>query len=1534
MKAKKVWFLLFLFTLFICLNFFGNQKIKQDLLNNERVQLIETSSNGNHIDPEWIELWGKDKQDEGHCIELDSSGNIYVAGFTNFSSSKKQDMLLIKYNSAGEELWNFTWGGNGDDVCNDIGIDSINNIYLAGSTNSYGGGGMDAVLLKINSSGDLEWYRTFGGSKYESYSSIAIDSSGDIWVVGMVTITSMLGDETNIKIDRYDDLGNRDSITNWGMLGNDYCTSIALDSNDEIWVVGYNERSDEILLLKFNKQGSNQKFFHWGFYNDGIPTDIAIDSSDNMFLGGYFYNGVVNNLDLFLIKVNSTGYFHWRYEWGGTGNDRSFGVVLDSNENVYFSGSTSSIGQGLEDVCLLKYSNNEGVQLFNATWGGNSNESGLALKCDSSNNIYITGFTHSYGAGSSDLFLLKSLPFYEINIINPKKTQFFGLISPTFQIEIDPQFNYRWYTVNDGIPYNFSWTSGTINQTEWDMLEDGQVLINIYANNSLGDKISGGVCITKDTIIPQITINSPETNQLFGIPTIDFALDIIEINLNTTWYTLNDGFNYEFLGTNGTIDQNTWDLCENGTVSIKFYANDSIGHTTFEEVVVRKDTSSPNITIISPSQYQLCGEDTISYNISITGSTIDKRWYSLNGGLIYFFSGLNGTINNDAWDICGNGSVSIGFYANNSVGNTALEEVIVYKDVLGPNVSIISPTENQIFGGSTFDFHLAIEEGNLDSTWYSLNEGLTNYTFNGIIGTIEQSAWNDKEDGIVILRFYANDSFGNFGYTQTQIIKDTTPPYIKIHYPIQNDIFSNITFSFNLTINDLHSQSTWYTINDGFKNFFLGTNGTISQTVWDLCENGTATIKFYANDSVGNTAFEEVVVYKDSFAPIISIFSPTENTVFGNFTFDFSLIVSEPNLDTMWYTLDGGITNYFFAGFNGTLDQGAWDDCDNGKVYLRFYANDSAGNIAFKEVEVFKTLVLTPKMAYAIIVGVSNYPGTLDDLMYCRSDAITMQTLLRSQYNFKPENMILLTDAQATRSAIFDAFTTIKNQMGSDDIFFFSFSGHGGEAPSLRQFICPYDSIPANPQKYIFDLELDLLLDQLPCEEKIVLIDACNSGGFISEVQASNRFIMTACQTSQLSWETSELRHGVFSFFFYDSMFVASDSNNDGVRSLEEQFSYARAETISYMLGNGELQQPVKYDGISGQAVLFPSIGGLSLVPIGNELHYSFNVYGHGLLNCLNITVCSIYQNISLKIVDLRAFTPSNTGFGYYSGIIQLEEGFNVSGYEIRAEIQEYSLITIVETFGDSDNDGLYDILEISNNMNPSLNDTDSDGLNDYDEFYGITNPTLNDTDNDGLLDGEEVNIFFTNPLNNDTDSDNLSDFNEIYSFFTNPLIGDTDADGLLDGEEVNIFFTNPLDNDTDADGLLDGAEINIYNTNPLNEDSDSDTMPDGWEVDCSLNPLVDDTILDPDSDDLVNIFEYQHNTNPQNPDTDLDGWTDGDEVLVYDTDPLDPDDHPSSPTPPTPPSAAIPGYDLIILISIVGWISLVFIRKKKFELA
>jgi hypothetical protein len=64
---------------------------------------------------------------------------------------------------------------------------------------------------------------------------------------------------------------------------------------------------------------------------------------------------------------------------------------------------------------------------------------------------------------------------------------------------------------------------------------------------------------------------------------------------------------------------------------------------------------------------------------------------------------------------------------------------------------------------------------------------------------------------------------------------------------------------------------------------------------------------------------------------------------------------------------------------------------------------------------------------------------------------------------------------------------------------------------------------------------------------------------------------------------------------------------------------------------------------------------------------------------------------------------------------------------------------------------------------------------------------------------------------------------------------------------------------------MNDGQEVSTYHTDPLNSDSDRDDMKDGWETDYSLNPLVDDSGGDSDSDGFTNLQEYEFQMNPQN---------------------------------------------------------------------
>ncbi len=175
------------------------------------------------------------------------------------------------------------------------------------------------------------------------------------------------------------------------------------------------------------------------------------------------------------------------------------------------------------------------------------------------------------------------------------------------------------------------------------------------------------------------------------------------------------------------------------------------------------------------------------------------------------------------------------------------------------------------------------------------------------------------------------------------------------------------------------------------------------------------------------------------------------------------------------------------------------------------------------------------------------------------------------------------------------------------------------------------------------------------------------------------------------------------------------------------------------------------------------------------------------------------------------------------------------------------------------------------------------------------------DTDGDDITDTYEKYVYGTNLDEPDTDGDGLNDYHEIFTSLTDPTNADVDGDSLPDGWEIQYGlnpFIDDSQNDLDSDGLTNVQEYNL-GTNPNNSDSDSDGMPDGWEITQNFNPLYfTDSTADADGDGLTNLEEYIEGTNPHLSDTDEDGYGDGYEIdpnLPYDSsDPTDPNSIPS----------------------------------------
>ncbi|MFX0083386.1 MAG: hypothetical protein ACFE94_16695, partial [Candidatus Hodarchaeota archaeon] len=172
-------------------------------------------------------------------------------------------------------------------------------------------------------------------------------------------------------------------------------------------------------------------------------------------------------------------------------------------------------------------------------------------------------------------------------------------------------------------------------------------------------------------------------------------------------------------------------------------------------------------------------------------------------------------------------------------------------------------------------------------------------------------------------------------------------PTIIIYEPTNNSLFSDTSPNYNLTTTDPQGiNTTWYQLNnstDWSGNFtFSGSTGQIDQNAWDLFGNGTVTILFYANNTLGEESFNWITVRKDIIAPVITINSPTPNQLFGTISPDYDVTITDPSgLNTTWYQLHNGTDwsgNFTFSGSTGQIDQGAWDLFGNGTVTIRFYA--------------------------------------------------------------------------------------------------------------------------------------------------------------------------------------------------------------------------------------------------------------------------------------------------------------------------------------------------------------------------------------------------------------------------------------------------------------------------------------------------------------------------------------------------------------------------------------------------------------------
>ncbi|MBK6642762.1 MAG: T9SS type A sorting domain-containing protein [Bacteroidetes bacterium] len=289
-------------------------------------------------------------------------------------------------------------------------IPTVDSCYLAaGATTSFGVGNYDALLIKLNSFGDTIWTKTFGTPGNEGF--YFIQQTNDLGFIA-TGFTSSIGN-TDVLLVKTDSVGNVQWSKTYGGsvdMEQSYCVQQTFDNGYIIEGVtqSFGVGQDDVYLIKVDSVGNLQ----WSKTYGGTNYDLR-NSVRQTYDGGYILAGQTLSFgaggDLFLIKTDSVGNLLWSKTYGGPGNEYGSEIQITSDSGYVIVGYTSSFGAGSYDIYLIR-TDEVGDTLWTKAYGGIGFESMGSVQQLNDNGYIISGSTDSFGNGLFDFYLIRLDP--------------------------------------------------------------------------------------------------------------------------------------------------------------------------------------------------------------------------------------------------------------------------------------------------------------------------------------------------------------------------------------------------------------------------------------------------------------------------------------------------------------------------------------------------------------------------------------------------------------------------------------------------------------------------------------------------------------------------------------------------------------------------------------------------------------------------------------------------------------------------------------------------------------------------------------------------------------------------------------------------------------------------------------------------------------------------------------------------------------------------------------------------------------------
>jgi uncharacterized delta-60 repeat protein len=356
----------------------------------------------------WEHTFGGALQDKAYGIASLPDDGLIVVGNSRSQQSLEYNAWILRLSRDGKILWERSFGGSSSDQLYAVASTPDGGVVVAGHTRSKGAGKSDVWILRLNLDGELLWERTFGGLENDRARTIDAMADGGFVIAGMTqSYGSPQGDAWIIKLDSK---GRRQWDRSYGGNEEYAIFSIAALPDSSAIATGYTNKGKshgfELWVIRLSSHGDRiwDRHYGRGIFDAGTAILPAVD-------GGAMVAGVTSDDgfqgdDAWIIRLDASGHVIWDQTFGGPKPDSAWSVVEMPGTGYAVTMATLSYGAGSSDawvICL----NDDGAVIWQRLFGGQLWDRPTTAALTQDGGLAVAGYTTTTGAGYEDFWVFR-----------------------------------------------------------------------------------------------------------------------------------------------------------------------------------------------------------------------------------------------------------------------------------------------------------------------------------------------------------------------------------------------------------------------------------------------------------------------------------------------------------------------------------------------------------------------------------------------------------------------------------------------------------------------------------------------------------------------------------------------------------------------------------------------------------------------------------------------------------------------------------------------------------------------------------------------------------------------------------------------------------------------------------------------------------------------------------------------------------------------------------------------------------------------